>query len=70
MRPLIKSFVTASLLSLCAWLVPIPAMAQAYPSRPVTLINPYPPGGVVAHRDDQVHLRRARRSKHIPTFAA
>ena len=45
MRPLIKSFVTASLLSLCAWLVPIPAMAQAYPSRPVTLINPYPPGG-------------------------
>ena len=45
MRPLIKSFVTASLLSLCAWLVPIPAMAQAYPSRAVTLINPYPPGG-------------------------
>ena len=45
MRPLIKSFLTASLLSLCAWLVPICAMAQAYPSRPVTLINPYPPGG-------------------------
>ena len=45
MRPLIKSFLTASLLSLCAWLVPIRAMAQAYPSRPVTLINPYPPGG-------------------------
>ena len=45
MKGFIRLFLTASLLSLCAWLVPICAMAQAYPSRPVTLINPYPPGG-------------------------
>ena len=45
MKGFIRSFVTASLLLLCALLAPISAMAQAYPSRAVTLINPYPPGG-------------------------
>ena len=45
MKGFIRSFLTASLLALLAWLAPISAMAQAYPSRAVTLINPYPPGG-------------------------
>ena len=43
MKGFIRLFVTASLLLLCALLAPISAMAQAYPSRAVTLINPYPP---------------------------
>jgi tripartite-type tricarboxylate transporter receptor subunit TctC len=45
MKGFIRSFLTASLLAMFAWLAPISAMAQAYPSRAVTLINPYPPGG-------------------------
>ena len=45
MKGFISSFLTASLWALCTLLAPISAMAQAYPSRAVTLINPYPPGG-------------------------
>ena len=43
MKGFISSFLTASLWALCTLLAPISAMAQAYPSRAVTLINPYPP---------------------------
>ena len=45
MKGFIRSFLTASFLALFTLLAPISAMAQAYPSRAVTLINPYPPGG-------------------------
>jgi tripartite-type tricarboxylate transporter receptor subunit TctC len=45
MKVFIRSFLTANLLALCTLLEPISAMAQGYPSRAVTLINPYPPGG-------------------------
>ncbi|NBS09705.1 MAG: tripartite tricarboxylate transporter substrate binding protein [Betaproteobacteria bacterium] len=45
MKGFLRSLLHASLLALCTLLAPISAMAQAYPSRPVTLINPYPPGG-------------------------
>ena len=43
MKVFIRSFLTANLLALCTLLAPISAMAQGYPSRAVTLINPYPP---------------------------
>jgi tripartite-type tricarboxylate transporter receptor subunit TctC len=42
-----RPFLLAAALSTLAALVPAPALAQAYPSRPVTLVVPNPPGGLV-----------------------
>ena len=40
-------FLLAAVLSTMAALVPAPASAQGYPTRPVTLVVPNPPGGLV-----------------------
>jgi tripartite-type tricarboxylate transporter receptor subunit TctC len=38
-----RALVTAALLAVCA--APLPALAQPYPNRPITLVIPLPPGG-------------------------
>jgi tripartite-type tricarboxylate transporter receptor subunit TctC len=42
-----RPFLLAAALSTVAALVPAPASAQAFPTRPVTLVVPNPPGGLV-----------------------
>ena len=41
-----KRLATASLALLCTLLSPFPAVAQPFPSKPVTLIVPVAPGGI------------------------
>jgi tripartite-type tricarboxylate transporter receptor subunit TctC len=42
-----RSFVIGSTAAAATLATGAPTMAQAYPSRPVTLVNPFPPGGAV-----------------------
>ena len=45
MTPLLRAMSRVAVLALCASLAHSAAVAQGYPNRAVTLINPYPPGG-------------------------